>query len=198
MRLLLARHGQTDWNAAGHIQGQTDTSLNALGRRQAADLALRLEQAGERPVALYTSPQRRALETAQIAGQSLGLTPTVVENLREVSFGVWEGHSWEEIARIWPEAYAAYRADRLHTPPPEGESFAQLLKRVYPALAEIAAAGEGTALVVSHSAVIKAVRCHMDGVDFRDIQRRYTMDNASWVVLSQEACSTFPTTFLST
>ena len=194
MRLLLARHGQTDWNAAGHIQGQTDTSLNDLGRRQAADLALRLEQAGEHPIALYTSPQRRALETAQIAGRALGLTPVVVEDLREVSFGVWEGHSWEEIARIWPGEYAAYRADRLHTPPPEGESFAHLLERVYPALTGIAGTGEGTALVVSHSAVIKAVCCHMDGADFRDIQRRYLMENASWVVFSREVCRTFPHT----
>ena len=192
MRLLLARHGQTDWNAAGRIQGQTDTSLNALGREQAAALAVRLRQAGEGIDALYASPKRRALETAQIAGQALGLAPVVVDDLREVSFGDWEGHTWEEIARIWPGPYAAYLDDRLHTAPPGGESFAQLLNRVYPALAGIAAAGEGTALVVCHSAVIKAVRCHLDGNSFRDIQRRYTMDNGAWVALSQDTCSRFP------
>lgn len=192
MRLLLARHGQTDWNAAGRIQGQTDTPLNEQGRAQAAALALRLTRAGEYIDALYTSPQRRALETARIAGQALGLTPVVVDSLREVSFGDWEGHSWEEIARRWPKEYAAYLEDRLHTPPPGGESFAHLLGRVYPALAGIAAAGEGTALVVCHSAVIKAVCCHMDGRSFRDIQRQYAMDNGAWVALSQDACSHFP------
>lgn len=192
MRLLLARHGQTDWNAAGRIQGRTDTSLNDLGRRQAAHLAARLRQAGEHPNALYASPQRRALETAQIAGRDLGLEPVTVDSLREVSFGAWEGYSWEEIARRWPEEYAAYLADRLHTAPPGGESFAALLGRVYPALSAIAAAGEGTALVVCHSALIKAVRCHMDGADFRNIQRRYSMENGTWVALSQAACSAFP------
>ena len=192
MRLLLARHGETDWNAAGRIQGRTDTSLNSRGRAQAETLAARLRQAGEHIDALYSSPQRRALETARIAGRALGLEPAIIENLREVSFGDWEGHSWEEIARLWPREYTAYLADRLHVPPPGGESFAHLLGRVYPALAGIAAAGEGTALVVCHSAVIKAVRCHMDGTDFRDIQRRYVMGNADWIALSQAACSSFP------
>lgn len=192
MRLLLARHGETDWNAAGRIQGRTDTSLNSRGRAQAGTLAERLRQAGEHIAALYSSPQHRALETAQIAGRTLGLQPTVIDDLREVSFGDWEGHSWEEIARLWPRQYAAYLEDRLHVPPPGGESFAHLLGRVCPVLAGIAATGAGTALVVCHSAVIKAVRCHIDGADFRDIQRRYTMDNADWISLSQDVCSHFP------
>ena len=192
MNLLLARHGQTDWNAAGRIQGRTDTPLNGLGRTQAALLARRLERAGERIDRLYTSPQRRALETAEIAGAALGLSPVPVDALREVSFGAWEGCSWTEIARRWPAEYAAYLADRLHTPPPGGESFAALLERVLPALGQIAAAGPGAALVVCHSAVIKAVRCHLDGAPFADIQRRYHLDNAQWVALSQEQLAQAP------
>lgn len=87
MRLLLARHGETDWNARGQIQGQSDTTLNDRGRAQAAELARRLLAAGERVERIYASPQKRALETAQIAGGLLGLTPEPVEGLREISFG---------------------------------------------------------------------------------------------------------------
>ena len=93
MRLLLARHGETDWNARGQIQGQSDTTLNDRGRAQAAELARRLLAAGERVERIYASPQKRALETAQIAGGLLGLTPEPVEGLREISFGHWEGHA---------------------------------------------------------------------------------------------------------
>ena len=101
MRLLLVRHGETDWNAAGRIQGCTDTPLNARGRAQAAALAEKL-RSSERAEALYTSPLRRAAETAEIIGSALGLRPEPVEALREISFGVWEGCSWAEIQRRWP------------------------------------------------------------------------------------------------
>ena len=76
----------------------------------------------------------------------------------------------------------AYAADRLRSRPPEGESYAELLERALPALRKIAA-GEGSALVVAHSAVIKAVLCHLDGADFRQINRLYPLGNADWVSL---------------
>lgn len=181
IRLLLARHGETDWNAAGRVQGQSDTLLNARGRAQAKTLYIQLCKSGEEVHAIYSSPQKRAFETACIIGREFDLTPIVVEAFREISFGVWEGYSWEEIGARWPEEYAAYRRDRLAARPPRGESCEALLSRVLPSLNAIAASGEGAALVVCHSAVIKSVLCHRDGCSFQEINRRYALGNAQWV-----------------
>ena len=190
MRLLLARHGETDWNARGQIQGQSDTTLNDRGRAQAAELAHRLLAAGERVERIYASPQKRALETAQIAGRLLGLTPEPVEGLREISFGHWEGHAWTEIQKRWREEYRRYEADRLRMAPLGGESFAAMLCRVLPALEQISRSGEGTALVVAHSAVIKGTLCWLEGGSFAEMNRRYRLDNAQWAVL--EGRDSFP------
>ena len=128
MKLLLARHGETDWNARGQIQGQSDPGLNETGRAQARALARRLEETGVPLRRLYTSPQKRSAETAAIVGACLGIEAEAVEGLREICFGVWEGHCWEEIAALWPHSYEAYAADRLRSRPPEGESYAELLE----------------------------------------------------------------------
>ena len=189
MNLLLARHGETDWNARGWIQGQTDTPLNETGRGQANALGQRLLREGIVLSAIYSSPQCRALETAQIAGRCLNLVPVVVEDLREISFGAWEGHTWEEIAAGWPEHYAAYDADRMNVRPPEGESYRDLLQRVIPALYRLAHSGAGTALVVVHSAVIRGVICGL-GDKGVGIQMDYHPDNGDWVL-----CPELPESF---
>ena len=90
MRVLLARHGQTDWNAAGKIQGVSDVPLNERGRAQAAALAGRVLDAGAIS-AVYTSPLKRPRETAEIIGRRLGLVPVPVAALPELHFGDWEG-----------------------------------------------------------------------------------------------------------
>ena len=79
MELLFVRHGETDWNARGWIQGQTDTPLNDIGRAQADELACALKRERIKPCGLYTSPQRRAMETARILGMALGLKPVPME-----------------------------------------------------------------------------------------------------------------------
>lgn len=164
MRLLLVRHGETDWNAAGRIQGRTDTPLNDRGRAQAAELAARLKEEGgaER---LYTSPAKRALETAEIIGAALGLEPQPVGELMELSFGAWEGCTWEEIQRRWPEDFAFCEADRLNRAPPFGESYAELMARACPVVERLRRAPGGTAIAVCHSAVIRSVVCALRGLD---------------------------------
>ena len=96
--LLLVRHGETDWNAEGRLQGHTDRPLNDYGRRQARELADRL--AGERVDAIYASDLSRARETAEIVGQRLGLTVVVDPALREKNWGNWEGLTGDERAAI--------------------------------------------------------------------------------------------------
>jgi broad specificity phosphatase PhoE len=92
--LLLVRHGETDWNAEGRLQGHSDRPLNDHGRRQAKDLADRL--AGESIDAIYASDLARAKETAEIVGQRLGLPVVVDADLREKNWGNWEGLTGDE------------------------------------------------------------------------------------------------------
>jgi probable phosphoglycerate mutase len=87
--LLLVRHGETDWNAAGRLQGHTDTPLNELGRRQALTLAEELS--GHGIEAVYSSDLARARATAEIVGRRLGLPVVLDPGLREKDWGTWEG-----------------------------------------------------------------------------------------------------------
>ena len=96
--LLLVRHGETDWNAEGKLQGHTDRPLNDYGRRQARALAERL--AGEEIEAVYASDLSRARETAEILGAQLGLPVAVDPDLREKNWGNWEGLTPDERLRI--------------------------------------------------------------------------------------------------
>jgi 2,3-bisphosphoglycerate-dependent phosphoglycerate mutase len=96
--LLLVRHGETDWNAEGKLQGHTDRPLNDYGRRQAQALAERL--AGESIDAVYASDLSRARETAEILGAKLGLPVLVDPDLREKNWGNWEGLTSDERLHI--------------------------------------------------------------------------------------------------
>ena len=87
--LLLVRHGETDWNADGRLQGHTDRPLSDFGRRQARQLADEL--AGEDLEAIYASDLARARETAEIVGEQLGLPVVLEPDLREKDWGTWEG-----------------------------------------------------------------------------------------------------------
>ena len=96
--LLLVRHGETDWNAEGRLQGHTDRPLNEHGRRQARELAARL--AGEQVDAIYASDLVRARETAEIVGAQLGLEVAIDPDLREKNWGNWEGLTGDERASV--------------------------------------------------------------------------------------------------
>ena len=108
--LLLVRHGETDWNAEGRLQGYTDRPLNDYGRRQSQALAERL--AGDEIAAIYASDLARARETAEIVGARLGLAVMLEPGLRERNWGSWEGLTGPERDRVEyvgeaPEEHAA-------------------------------------------------------------------------------------------
>jgi uncharacterized phosphatase len=151
-RLSLVRHGQTDWNRDGLLQGRTDIPLNDTGREQAheAGQALRVRRFD----GIYASPLSRALETAAIIASELGMpAPTPVPGLEERSYGRAEGMTG-------PEIRAAFGDDRSDIPGWENDAL--LLERVLAALAQLAAhhAGERI-LVVVHGGVIGAVARHL-------------------------------------
>ena len=179
MRVLLARHGQTDWNAAGKIQGVSDVPLNERGREQAAVLAGRVLDAGAIS-AVYTSPLKRARETAEIIGRRLGFEPVPVGALTELNFGDWEGCSWEEIGRRWPEQFAAYSADRKNYAPSNGESYADMLRRARPFVDALRARpSAGAALCVCHSAVMRGILAREEGLTVTESYRKIKLPNGS-------------------
>lgn len=182
MRLLLARHGETSWNAQRRFQGSTDVGLSERGRGQA--LGLRRGLCRFRLAAAYVSPMGRARETATIA---LGGAPpplVVLEDLRELCLGEWEGHTVDEIRRRHGDPYLAWLRAPLDCPPPGGEPLPDVARRVVGALDRIAAAHPGgeDVLVLAHGGVISVYVCLLLGVSLNTLWR-VRVDNASITVV---------------
>ena len=153
--LLLARHGETDWNLERRWQGHAESDLTAHGREQARALGERLR--GRGIAAIYSSDLRRARDTAGIVGAGLGLPVELDEGLREVDVGEWSGLTTGEIEERFPDGAARRRAGG--TGWERGESVEAMSARIAAALVEIAAAHEGeTVLVVTHGGPIREVR----------------------------------------
>lgn len=171
MRILLARHGETPWNAEGRYQGQIDIPLSDAGERQACLLGQRLADVSiDRAVA---SPLQRARRTAELAlGDRAGML-SLVPGLSEIAHGTWEGKLAGEIAEQYPVQFQAWREAPQTVQMPEGESLKQVFTRVWPAFVT---ASEGlstsqTLLVVAHDAVNRLILCHILGIDFSQLWR---------------------------
>jgi broad specificity phosphatase PhoE len=181
MKLLLARHGQTEWNAAARFQGHTDIGLSERGRAQAHALGRGLR--GRPVTAAYVSPMRRAIETAEIALADAGILWTPIEELRELSLGQWEGCTVDEIRRRAGDPYAAWLRAPLDFPPPDAEPLPAVRDRVMTAVERIAAAhDDGEALVIAHGGVISVYACHLLGCSFNHLWR-LRVDNCSLTIV---------------
>lgn len=157
-RLFLVRHGETDWNREGRLQGSQDIPLNELGREQAAEAAGRLRDlvSGYAGLDFVASPMHRARETMEILRHQLGLPPKayrVDDRLRELTFGSWEGFTWREIRKSARELALARERDKWGFVPPEGESYRMLAERIRPVLEGF----KGETVMVSHGGVARAV-----------------------------------------
>ena len=155
-RILLIRHGETDWNAAGRWQGHAPVPLNATGLRQSVALGRYLaERSPWRVAAVYSSDLPRATQTAQAIADALELPVRPDPRLREKDLGHWQGLTREEV-RAWDaERYAHYREHWPDVPVPGGETILAMVTRARAALAEIAAHHSGqTVVVVSHGGTI--------------------------------------------
>jgi broad specificity phosphatase PhoE len=152
--IWLARHGETDANAEGRVQGSIDEPLNDRGREQARALAQEAKRLGLK--ALYTSQLSRARETAEIVGAEVGLEPVVDERFAESWRGEWEGRLIADIKCEHPDAWARSLAVDPAFRYPGGESLAEHSARVEAGLADVAA-GPLPALVVCHGGTIRRV-----------------------------------------
>jgi len=156
LRLILIRHGEPEQEARGKCYGRLDVSLSETGRTQIqAKLAsFRDLRAG----ALYTSPLKRALESAAIAGARLGLRPEIVSELQEINFGRLEGLSYDEIERLYPQEYQFWMGSPTEIRFPDGESFAEMKRRVLQFKESLFLVHDGgTVILVAHGGTNRIV-----------------------------------------
>jgi broad specificity phosphatase PhoE len=169
--VLLARHGESDWNRSKRWQGFADRPLTEVGQRQAAELARRLEET--ELDAVYSSDLQRARETAEIVARAKGLTVETTPDLREVDVGSWSGLTRAEAEERYPEHYARWLQGGEGWE--DGETYDQLGERVVRAIQRIAKAHEDErVLVVAHGGTIRAIHAAALGIDvhsYRRIQR---------------------------
>jgi broad specificity phosphatase PhoE len=174
--VILARHGETIANVEGRWQGQSHGELTTIGREQARRLG------GGFPVvkALFSSPLRRAVDTANLMTAGTGMTPRPVEDLQEFGFGSWEMKTFHEIARIDPEGLSAISAGVDVARGGSGETFAAMRERVARAVALLAEEHAGDMIgVVSHGAATRAYATEILGIDFEGRRRLRLLENAA-------------------
>lgn len=121
MKLVLIRHCETDWNAAGRMQGHTNTLLNETGRQQALDLAGQLDSLGI--VRIYSSDLQRAVQTSQIISMSTGVPMEIDQRIRECRFGSLEGKTFAEAVQTYPNPYLYPFSARFYTSEDEPYDF---------------------------------------------------------------------------
>lgn len=154
-RVLLIRHGQTDWNMQRRWQGQTDIPLNDEGRQQANLLAEYLRDTATKIDLIYSSDLERAWETARPISAFSGVEIQTDPRLREIGVGLFEGLTGTEIDAKYPQEYLKMREDYLNFVFPQGESRLIMQTRAYAALEDVAAdLGSRTAVLVTHGGVI--------------------------------------------
>jgi broad specificity phosphatase PhoE len=185
-RLIVWRHGNTDWNAGGRVQGQTDVPLNEIGRQQAVDAAellLRLQ-----PAMIISSDLKRAADTAAALAALTGLPVRYDERLRERYFGAWQGLTMAEVQRTRPAEYARWQAgDDVNGG--DVETLDDLGKRVAEALQTAADLGPpgGTVVVATHGAATRQGVGHLLGWPAEQLRTLRALQNCHWVELTHDS-----------
>ena len=176
--LILIRHGETDWNVEGRYQGQADPALNAQGLAQACLLAEEL--AGVKLKLLYTSPLRRALETARILSAALGVSLHLEPRLMEIHQGDWQGRLRADIAARYPDLFRRWETEPWQVTPPGGEHLTQVQARVDAAVDDISEWHPGKRIgLVAHRIPIALIKMRYQGLD-PDVVRTLQLPNTTW------------------
>ncbi|UQE73886.1 histidine phosphatase family protein [Gordonia sp. PP30] len=189
-RLVLLRHGQTEYNAARRMQGHLDTDLTELGVVQARTAAAEL--ASRSPRVIRSSDLRRAHDTALALGAATGLPVTTDRRLRETHLGDWQGLTHAEVDASMPGARRIWRDDATWTPP-GGESRVEVAARSVPVVTELLAEldgwgqgenAEAPVILVAHGGVIAAMTAGLLGLPVANWPILGGLANTSWVQLS--------------
>ena len=162
-RVILARHGQTEWNKEFRFQGKTNVQLTEEGKRQAHALAERL--ASWPPDVIYSSPLDRALYTAQAIAERHNMKPVILDELEEIDFASWEGQSINGLEREQHEIFSRWRADPFFNPPEGAETWPELSERLSRAVNQFLAGGHKRIIAVSHGGIMRALYAVFTGLN---------------------------------
>jgi len=168
--ILLVRHGQTEWNRVMRFRGRTDLGLDQVGWTQARALARRL---ANWPIkAIYTSPLRRARQTAEPLARQLGLSIQPTEGLLDIDYGRWQGRTPEEVAQAEPRLYQLWLEEPQRVQIPGGESLSLVQQRVRLTMEEVVARHpDEMVLLIGHQVVNKVLICTLLGLDLASFWR---------------------------
>ena len=163
-RFILVRHGQTGWNKEARFRGRVDIELDEMGVRQAEATAERL--AGCEATAVFSSPLKRAMMTAEPVARRLGLEVAPLEGINDMDFGSWEGRSVDEVRKRDEELFDQWRRSPDVIRIPGGETLDEVRQRVAAALDELSGRYENdTVVLVTHRVVCKVLLCYLLGLD---------------------------------
>jgi len=173
VKLILVRHGETEWNKLGKFQGQVDIALNDRGLSQAKDTAK--AAISWRPTALYSSPLGRTMQVAEEIARVTGLRVVTDSRLQELDLGEVEGVDGEQMKTRWPRVHDVWRKNPELVTMPGGESLVQLHDRTWQAFQAVERAnGEAdTIVVVSHNFAIRAICGTLLGMPLSNFHRMY-------------------------
>ena len=163
-RVILVRHGETEWNRVERFRGRADIPLNATGLAQAEATARRIH-AMWRVNAVYCSPLSRAARTAQAIATPFPLTVTPLQDLVDIDYGQWQGKSPEEVGFLWPELLSAWYENPHTVRIPDGESLADLRARCRRALGQVVERHrEECVVVVGHTVINRVILLEVLGL----------------------------------
>lgn len=164
-RIILVRHGQTEWNRVERFRGRANLPLNRVGIAQAEAAARRIAAAWLAS-AVYSSPLKRAMETAKIIAQALSLTVQPLAGLMDIDYGEWQGLSPGEVAERYGDLYTQWLEEPHLVHIPCGDSLGEVRERAVAALEEVIGKHSGqTVVLVSHQTVNKVLLCAVLGLD---------------------------------
>ena len=177
-RLILVRHGETDWNVEGRYQGQADPPLNRRGEEQAHRVAQALQNKGVDVI--YSSPLKRAWQTAQIIAEYTHAPVYAEPRLMEINQGEWEGLHVSEIAARYPDLFRQWEEDPWRVRIPGGETLQEVQQRVYEAVDDIVAKHPGqTVVLVRHRTPIALLKVRYQGLNPK-LVRKIELPNTYW------------------
>lgn len=160
-RVILVRHGQTEWNRDERFRGQIDVPLNETGLWQAEQAATAIKRRYS-VSAIYSSPLSRATRTAEAIGHAVGVPVQRLKGVTEFNYGEWEGKTPEEVAAVYPDLYRLWLTQPHLAQIPGGESVTQFRMRIAAAVEGIFAdPPEGDVVLVAHRMVGRALACHL-------------------------------------
>jgi glucosyl-3-phosphoglycerate phosphatase len=186
-RLVLWRHGETDYNASGRMQGQLDSALTQIGWNQARFAVPVLARFS--PDLVVASDLRRATDTATVFTTATGVPLKIDKRLRETNLGIWQGKTSEEVDEQWPGGRQIWQTDPTWSPP-GGESRVEVAARAFEVVADLDSnEAVSTVLICSHGGLMAAITGHLLELPLTAWAKLGGIGNCHWNVLERRTSS---------